>query len=362
MPKANDPDNYAMSFGDHLDELRRRLIHAAIGVGVACGLTFYYAQDLVAWLVVPLAHAQRSAGLPVQTIAVSVMTGFSLYMKVGLIAGLIVASPWVVYQIWKFVSAGLYASEQRIAYLLAPFSAIMSLFGVLFLYYIMLPLALMFLIQFAVTYQPPSTTSPMFIERMMDQMPAWTREAIDMMNGVTSQTRGSETQPAAPSPATPSQAPPLILPVLGEDPGSPADGQAWIKVPENELRVMHDGRVRVAALSVPSLINPMIEINEYIDFVGFMMLAVVISFQLPVIMVIVGWTGLVAPAMIARSRKYFVFICFVAAAFLTPTSDPFNLTIMALPLWMLFEIGLISMRLSYRSRGHTSNPEGDGST
>lgn len=342
----HDPDNFSMSFGEHLEELRRRLIHAIIGVAIACGVTFYYTQDLVSWLAMPLAHAQRNAGLPVQTIAVSVMTGFTLYMKIGLLAGLILASPWVVFQIWKFVAAGLYESEQRIIYFLAPFSGLMSVLGVLFLYYIMLPLALMFLIQFSTTYPPPPTAQPIFIERAIDSMPGWSRAIMDWSNGITSTPPATITPPLPAPPTT--QPATLLLPILSDDPATPADGQAWIKVPENELRFMLNGRLRVTSSSVPSLINPMIEIDEYMDFVGFMMLAVVIAFQLPVVMIILGGTGIINPSLLARSRRFVIFACAVAAAFLTPTGDPFNLMLLALPLWMLFEIGLLGMRIAYR--------------
>ncbi|MCE9589243.1 MAG: twin-arginine translocase subunit TatC [Planctomycetes bacterium] len=352
-PKPTNPDDATMGFGEHLEELRRRIIYALYGLAVACCVSFYYCQDIVGWLVVPLAHAQRNAGLPVETIAVSVMTGFTLYMKIGVIAGLILSAPWIMYQAWKFVAAGLYVTEQRVVIFLAPFSAIMAALGVLFLYYIMLPLALMFLISFATTYPTPSTEKPLPIETMMGVMPNWTRDMMDWMNGTPPrQAPPSTTQPSATTQ-------PVSLPVLSHDPADAAEGQAWIKVPENELRIRMGGQFRVVAMPIPSLIHPLIEIDEYMGFVGFMMLAIVIAFQLPVGMVVLGWTKLIDPARLAYSRKFVVFACVIAAALLTPTGDPFNLTLMAVPLWLLFEIGLLGMRLAYRRKTPPPEPDPD---
>src|SRR5262245_52646306 len=129
-----NPEDYTMSFGEHLEELRRRLLFAIYGVTVACFLTFYYTDAIFGWLVRPLLHAQMKAGVAPEVVAPKVITGFTLYMKIGVIAGLVLASPWVLYQLWKFISAGLYASERRVIYLLAPFSALMTFLGVIFLY------------------------------------------------------------------------------------------------------------------------------------------------------------------------------------------------------------------------------------
>jgi sec-independent protein translocase protein TatC len=338
---AHDPEQVQMSFGEHLEELRKRLIRALIGVAVACCATFYFAQDLVAWLAAPLAYAYSRAGLPPQIVQHKVMTAFTLYMKVGLIAGAILAGPWVLYQLWQFVAAGLYAAERRVVLLLAPFSALMTLLGVLFAYYILLPLALVFLIGFSTTYALPGGQTPP-IERVMRTMPGWTHGLIDWINGVpappaTQQSQGDSAETPRPR-----------FPVLDEDPPHPLEGEAWINPGADELRVQLAGRVRIVRLGLATLINPMIEVDDYVDFVAFMMLGIVVAFQVPVVMLVMGWTRLIEPQAVARSRKYYVFLCFVAAAFLTPTADPFNMCLLAFPLWGLFELGLVVMRLAHR--------------
>src|SRR5512141_352616 len=102
MPAPQNPDQFSMSFGEHLEELRRRLIHALIGVVIALLITMAYGRDIVTWLYQPLAEVQRQAGLPTQTYTRSAMSGFMVYMKVSFVAGLILAAPWIIYQFWKF--------------------------------------------------------------------------------------------------------------------------------------------------------------------------------------------------------------------------------------------------------------------
>ena len=77
----------SLGLDTRFQELRRRLIYALVGVGVACCVTFYYAQNIVGWLTVPLIYAYSRVGLSPQIVTHDVMTGFTLYMKVGLVAG-----------------------------------------------------------------------------------------------------------------------------------------------------------------------------------------------------------------------------------------------------------------------------------
>lgn len=331
-PAAN-PEPHSMSFGEHLDELRRRMILGLAGLAVASTLTFYYGQDIVAWLVRPLAHAQIKLGLPPQTYNFNVMTGFMLYMKVGLIAGAVIAAPWIIYQLWRFISAGLYPHERRVVMLLAPFSSFMVAAGVLFAYYILIPAALSFMLYFSTTYPPP---------------PASPETPVDRATSFVENLLGFTAPSLPPLAASPSDAPAFTFPILNEDPPRPVDGQAWIKAPEGELRVALGGRLRVLPLALPSMLMPLIEINSYINFVLFLTLAIVIAFQLPVVMLTLGWARLVSPALVARYRRHCIFGCFALAAVLTPTPDPFNMTLLALPLWVLYELGLLLMRFVYR--------------
>lgn len=335
-----------MSLGEHLEELRARLILALVGVGVASIVTLYMGRQIVGWLVQPLARELRHLGLPPQTYNLGVTTGFSVYLKVSLVGGLILASPWVIYQLWKFIEAGLYQSERRVVLTVLPFSALMSGLGVLFMYYFMLPVCLAFLIGFAASYPPPAVDSGGGFP-----LSHWLADVVGSYSGRQVEHLPSTAMPddqAAGSGQAGVSAPAARLPVLREDPADAVEGQAWIKLPERELRVFFGGRVHAfAPLVGASLVQPWIELGDYIGFVTLLTLGIVIAFQLPVVMLILSWTGVLAPADLSRYRKYCVFGCFVLGSVLTP-ADPVSMFVLALPLWGLYELGLLLMRLTYR--------------
>ena len=73
------------------------------------------------------------------------------------------------------------------------------------------------------------------------------------------------------------------------------------------------------------------------------------AFQLPVVMLVLGWTGVMASETVSQSRRYCIFGCFVAGALLTP-ADVLSMFLLAFPLWGLFEFGLLLMKLMERRR------------
>lgn len=338
-PKRKDTrlDEVRMSFGDHLEDLRRRLFLALMGPLVTSVFGLIYGRHIVGWLVRPLAQVLQYFGLPPQTYNLAVTTGFSVYMKVGIITGLVIAAPWVIYQLWKFIESGLYAREKRAAYWVAPFSAVMSLLGVLFMYYILLPITLAFLIFFTTGFPAPDASGP-------------------PSSGLIGWVLSAYSSPQAPSaPSDPTTPPPdqvtsgaTLIPILTLDPAEPIEGQMWVKQPEGQLRLFINGRVLTyPPLVGQSMLAPMIEIGQYIGFVTTLMLSVVVSFQLPVVMMILGWTGLIDPKTLSKYRRYCVFTCFVLGALFTP-ADPLSMFALAVPLWGLYELGLVVMRMGYR--------------
>jgi len=103
-----------MPLGDHLEELRRHLIYALIGVGAALVISVAFSFEIIAWLQSPLLEAQYALGFPPQTVATDATFGFmTVYLPVSLIAALVLAAPWIVYQLWRFVESGLYRHERR---------------------------------------------------------------------------------------------------------------------------------------------------------------------------------------------------------------------------------------------------------
>ncbi|MFA9479799.1 twin-arginine translocase subunit TatC [Phycisphaerales bacterium AB-hyl4] len=325
-------DDLRMSFGEHIEELRRRMIHAIAGVVVAAAVTFWFGFQIIAWLARPFIEALDALGFPAQIYVRDPTLGFGVYIKVSLIAAAIVASPWVIYQIWRFISDGLYPHEKRTAYLLAPFSTIMTVAAVMFTYHILLPVSLVFLINFATFYPEVEPGQPGFMVRVL-----------------TGATPAPVVDPDAPA----QSAEPVVeglfdrLSVYDIDPASPEEGQLWVNRHERRIKLHLDGQTQVISIGSRRMVDALPELSEYVKFAAMIGLGVVIAFQLPVFMLVVGWTGLIDPNVIARFRKYALFACFALAAMLTPT-DFLSMFVLALPLYALFEFGLALMRLTDR--------------
>ncbi len=346
--------NLTMNFSDHLEDLRSRLIWSLVGIAVMCGITLYFGDYIVAWLQQPLHHAQRKAGLPAKTFGFSVTTGFAIYIKVSLISGFILAGPWILYQAWKFVEAGLYSTEKKVVYILSPFSTVMIALGVSFAYYIMLPLCLAFLITFTVSYPDAGGTGPSFMDRLTDIVEEMTAPSKASPIAVPSSPQNLPLEAPPPEVSFVTESGTLRIPILEIDPVSPGNGEIWFSRHATELKIMLDGHIRSVPLATSALMSPMIEIGDYISFVTILTLGVVIAFQLPLIMLVVGWTGIIHPNVIASYRKHCIFVCFFLGALLTP-ADPVSMIVLAVPLWVLFEMGLVLMRFTVKPQ--TAGPE-----
>ncbi len=321
----------SMPLGDHLEELRARLIYAGIGIAVAAAVTFTFGFRLIAWLAQPLLQAQDAMGFPTQTLVTDPTAGFtSVYLPVALIAAVLLASPWVIYQGWKFTSVGLYAHEKKAVYLLTPFSTLMTALAVSFTYYILLPVSLLFFLQFASLYPKVELSSPNPVMRML--LDAYGNQPGNP--GISGPDVAAAENIAIP-----------VFPVLDEDPPSPAEGNVWINQKQGKLKAVVNQQIRIVGLQSDRLISPLPQLGDYVRFAAMMMFGVTIAFQLPVIMLVLGWTQLFDPSSIASLRKYALFIAFAAGAVLTPT-DVLSMFVLAIPLYLLFEVGLLMMKLS----------------
>lgn len=245
-----------MSLGQHLEELRWRLILGLAGVLAACCVTVWFANDLFVLLCRPLLVALQAHGLPPQINFLTVAGPFLVYVKISLVSGVVLGGPWLIHQLWKFVSVGLYESERRLVYILAPLSAMMMLAAVAFTYFAMLPICLKFFVGFAQTQFP-------------------------------------------------------------------------------------------AGRATPSMVNLLVEANQYISFAALLTLGVAAGFQLPVLMLVLGSLGLVDAAWLAKYRRHCFCICAFLGAALTP-ADVVSMIVLTAPLYGLFEFGLVLMRWAKR--------------
>src|SRR2546427_12334884 len=96
-----------MSFLDHLEELRKRVIHSLIAVAVAFGVTWYFRDNLFKIVSGPL----RKTGAELN--AMSLTEGFNLEVKLAVLAAIFLAAPFIIGQVWLFISPGLYKHERR---------------------------------------------------------------------------------------------------------------------------------------------------------------------------------------------------------------------------------------------------------
>jgi sec-independent protein translocase protein TatC len=231
-----------MSLGDHLEELRIRLILAILGLAAAFFACLIFGTWIISFIEMPYIKA-LGEDTHLQTIAPT--EGFVSYMGILMIAAVVVASPWIFYQLWLFISAGLYPSEKRYVYMAVPFSTILFITGALFFVFIVAPLTLRFLV--------------LFDRHILHSNPNWT-------------------------------------------------------------------------------------FPQYLSFVATMMLVFGLAFQTPIAIFFLNKTGLVSIEALRKSRKYVVLgVVFVAAA-ATPGSDLFSLFALSIPMYLLFELGIL---LSY---------------
>ncbi|MFQ5829627.1 MAG: twin-arginine translocase subunit TatC [Candidatus Methylomirabilia bacterium] len=238
-----------MSFFDHLAELRSRIMWAAGAVGVGFLATFYFSETIIRFLARPV---------PVKLAFLTPTEAFWVNMKVAMLAGLFLVFPFILYQVWAFVSPGLHVRERRYA---LPFVVIGTFFfalGAAFALLVVTPFAIKFLLSY-------------------------------------------KTQD----------------------------------------------------------LTPMISVGKYVDFILRFTLAFGLVFELPLGITLASRMGLVTPQFLSKNRKYAILINFILAAILTPTPDVFNQSLMAGPLIILYELGIVAARIFGR-RGPSAATRSSG--
>ncbi len=242
----------AMTFWDHLDELRSVMIRVLVVTGVAAVVAFCLKDELFAIVLAPRSSdfiTYRLMG--VEPFSVHLMnTGlteqFMIHMKTAVYAGVLVASPYIIYMLFRFVSPALYDNERRYATLLCGSGYVMFMLGTAINYFLIFPLT----VKFLGTYQ----VSP------------------DVAN--------------------------------------------------------------------------MLTLQSYMDTLLMMSLVMGIVFELPVVSWILGRMGLVNAQMMQSMRRHAIVAILVVAAIITPTTDAFTLLVVALPIWLLYELSIVIVRIT----------------
>lgn len=233
-----------MSFMEHLEELRSRIIKAVAGLGVAFVVSLTFADKV--WTVVsePAVSALKHLGVnPPRLAMIQPMEGFMIiWFKLPLLTSIFIASPWVLYQAWAFIAPGLYRRERRFA---APFiltTAGLFITGGLFAYYIAFRFGLEFLL------------------------------GIGMMNNV----------------------------------------------------------------------QPVVTITEYFDLFVNVTLGIACVFELPVLIFFLTLIRVASPRFLLRHSRYAILGIVIIAAIITPTPDVFNLMLFAIPMNLLYFMGVFA--------------------
>jgi sec-independent protein translocase protein TatC len=236
----------------HLLELRTRLMRIAVSVVIVFVPLVFFANDLFTLVARPLIEK-----LPEGTslIATSVVAPFMTPLKLALVTAIFVAIPYILHQVWGFVSPGLYQREKRFAMPLLVSSILLFYAGVAFAYFILFPIIFAFF----------ASTTP---------------EGVMMMT----------------------------------------------------------------------------DISSYLDFTLLLFFAFGLAFEMPVATVLLVATGLVKVETLQKNRGYVLLGIFIVAAFLTPP-DAISQTFMAVPMYLLYEVGILFSRMIVRNRQTENAPD-----
>lgn len=135
-----------LPFVEHLEELRKRIIICLIAIGIGFAISYAFAKEIFAFLAIPLQKALPPTSALIFT---SPTEAFLTYLKTAIIAGLFLAIPAILYQVWKFIAPGLYEREKAYVTPFVISSSVLFIGGALFGYFFVFPFAFKFLMGFA---------------------------------------------------------------------------------------------------------------------------------------------------------------------------------------------------------------------
>lgn len=275
-----------MSLGAHLDELRRRLIKALYGLGVALVVCLIFREEIVSFVAQPLLWTLKANGLDPILYATNLPEFFMSVIWICVIAALFISAPWVFWHLWGFIAAGLYPREKRFVHMFMPTSAALFIVGGLFFICIAAPLCFNFFIEFAADFDTPK---------------------LDEQNGVAK----------------------YVLRILSKEPTDTTDTE----IPEPNAENIQE-----------SMFELIPKIDQYVSLVMILGLAFGISFQMPLIVFFLGRVGIVKVPGLQEKRKYVLLGVFAFSAFMTPP-DPLSMIALGVPMYVLYEVGILMLRI-----------------
>jgi sec-independent protein translocase protein TatC len=146
-----------MGFLDHLEELRKRIVYSIIAVAAGTAVAWGYRERIYGVMQKPIMDALHAHNLAEKLVYLNPVDPFNLYLKIAMLAGLFLTSPFVLYQVWMFISPGLYRNEKRYVFPFMVSTITLFTLGGYFGYRIAYPRALDFFIGFSGQFQPMIT-------------------------------------------------------------------------------------------------------------------------------------------------------------------------------------------------------------
>jgi sec-independent protein translocase protein TatC len=172
LPPDDEEDSLGgkMSFLDHLDELRKRIVSSLLAVAIGIGATFYWINAIFNYILAPTRKALPPG---VKLIYTQPGEAFSLYITVALIAGVVVAAPYIMFQVWSFIAPGLYSKEKRLAIPFVMLTTLGFLAGAAFNHYVAFPFMMIFFGSF-------NTPDLAFMPKLEDVFGLYTKMLLGM--------------------------------------------------------------------------------------------------------------------------------------------------------------------------------------
>ncbi|HYE18065.1 MAG TPA: twin-arginine translocase subunit TatC [Tepidisphaeraceae bacterium] len=320
-----DPEEHRMTLGEHLEELRKRLL-LGFGGFILAFIGGMILGDRVVWFVCkPLFVALARNGQPPQIFFTDPAEVFMTYIKAAMISAFAVAGPWMLYQLWLFVAAGLYPHERKTVTKYLPLSLALLIGGMVFLYTYVLPLMLEFFMKFSIGVPP----------YLGDEMGFKVPPPIPVA-----------TAPAGASPGA--AVGPLVLPLLAEDPKDPVPGSVWINAKAGFIKIcIAAGKFRTIQFGSESATTPMITLGTYFATTIGMMIAFGLAFQLPLVVLTLARIGIVSIETLKNLRRVVYFSLAIVAAVIVPDVVTGMLALL-IPLILLYEMGILMAQWTTR--------------
>lgn len=296
-----DPDDFRMTIGEHLEELRKRLIYGLVGLFVAMIGCMVYCERVMAILCRPLYRGLQKHQFSSQMYTSGITEGFMTYLQISIICGIIIAGPWIIYQLWLFVAAGLYPHERKTVTKYIPLSIALMLSGVVFVYFLVLPLTVDFFLTFTSDIPLPGGGAGNNIVQVKV---------------------------------------PVAFPTLDGDPANPPDGAMWYNNRQDRLKFRILGATRIVPFGPDNLLSPHLTLDDWISFVLTFMLVFAVAFQLPLVLLALVRIGIVEIDFLKKQRKIVYFIMAIVAAVIAPGDVVTSMLALLIPMLFLYEFGI----------------------